>query len=92
MGIYRPRGPEALIIPGWRLGNADDVGMERRVALARGQRHALAYAESHLAVGETARVEKVVSSCGHSSPLGTGWTATCAEGVPIEWVPFRMMP
>jgi hypothetical protein len=54
------------------------------------EERARAHAESHLAVGETARVEKVVSSCGHSSPLGTDWTATCVEPGSIEWLPFRL--
>jgi len=53
------------------------------------EEQARAHAESHLGIGETARVEKVVSSGGHSSCLGTGWTATCAELGLIEWLPFR---
>jgi hypothetical protein len=49
---------------------------------------ALAHAESHLAVGETARVEKVMSSCGHSNPLGLGWTTTRTEPDAVEWRPL----
>jgi hypothetical protein len=52
---------------------------------------ARAHAESHLIVGETARVEKVISSCGQSSPLGIGWTATSAKPGSIEWLPFRLV-
>jgi hypothetical protein len=53
---------------------------------------ALAHAESHLALGESARVEKVVASGGHSSPLGVGWTATLAGHGPVAWVGFGWVP
>jgi hypothetical protein len=49
---------------------------------------AMNHAEAHLAVGQTARVEKVRSWCGISAPLGIGWTATLKEHGPVTWVPF----
>jgi hypothetical protein len=53
---------------------------------------ALAQAESHLGLGESARVEKVSSVNGHSTGIGVGWTATLAEHGPTSWVPFGWVP
>lgn len=45
-------------------------------------------AEDHLQAGEVATVEKVVTSCGYSSPLGVGWTAT-RNGGTVMWARRR---
>ncbi|MCW2931633.1 MAG: hypothetical protein JWM19_2595 [Actinomycetia bacterium] len=52
------------------------------------EERALERAAGRLDVGETARVEKAISSCGALYRLGVGWTATRAEADSIDWQPL----
>lgn len=67
---------------------------ERSTGVSRDADRAIEEAERHLAVGDSARVERVVAVLGFRTmssfylPTGHGWTATRGARGPVSWLPL----
>jgi hypothetical protein len=67
---------------------------KRCTGVSRDADHAIQEAEKHLAVGDSARVERVVAVLSFRTmssfyiPTGQGWTATRETRGPVAWLPL----
>jgi hypothetical protein len=67
---------------------------ERCTGVSRDPDRAIEEAEKHLAVGDSARVERVVAVLSFRTmssfyvPTGHGWTATREQRGPVSWLPL----
>jgi hypothetical protein len=69
---------------------------ERCTGVSRDPDRAIEEAERHLAVGDSARVERVVAVLSFRTmssfyiPTGHGWTTTREQRGPVSWLPLLL--